>query len=67
METLVNSVVAINQRARSAEQKALRRRAVLEAAETYFLEVGYETFSMSNLAKNVGLAKGTLYLYFQTR
>jgi AcrR family transcriptional regulator len=63
----MNSVVAINQRARSADQKALRRRAVLEAAETYFLEVGYEAFSMSKLAKKIGLAKGTFYLYFQTR
>ena len=63
----MSSVVAINQRARSADQKALRRRSLLEAAETYFLEVGYEAFSMSQLAKNSGLAKGTLYLYFQTR
>lgn len=63
----MSSVVAINQRARSAEQKAHRRREVLEAAETYFLEVGYEAFSMSKLAKKIGLAKGTFYLYFQTR
>ena len=63
----MSSVVAINQRARSADQKALRRRAVLEAAETHFLEVGYEAFSMSKLAKKIGLAKGTFYLYFQTR
>ena len=63
----MSSVVAINQRARSTEQKMLRRRAVLEAAEIYFIEVGYEAFSMSKLAKNAGLAKGTLYLYFQTR
>jgi AcrR family transcriptional regulator len=67
MEIFMSSVVAIHQRARSAEQKALRRRAVLEAAEAYFLEVGYEAFSMSNLAKNIGIAKGTLYLYFETR
>jgi AcrR family transcriptional regulator len=67
MEILMSSVVAINQRARSTEQKMLRRRAVLEAAEMYFFEVGYEAFSMSKLAKNAGLAKGTLYLYFQTR
>ena len=67
LESLVNSVVAINQRARSLEQKALRRRAVLQVAETYLLEVGYEAFSMSKLAKKIGLAKGTLYLYFQTR
>jgi len=55
------SAVAINQRARSAEQKALRRQAVLEAAETYFLEVG------AQLAKKAGVVKGTLYLYFKTR
>jgi len=63
----MNSVVAINQRARSAEQKALRRQAVMEAAETYFLEVGYEAFSMAQLAKRTGVVKGTLYLYFKTR
>ena len=61
------SVVAINQRARSNEQKALRRQAVLTAAETYFLEVGFEAFSMAQLAKKTGLVKGTLYLYFKTR
>lgn len=63
----MRSVVAINHRARSADQKALRRQAVLEAAETYFLEVGFETFSMAQLAKKAGLVKGTLYLYFKTR
>ena len=63
----MSSVVSINQRARTAEQKAQRRNAVLEAAEKFFLEVGYEAFSMSHLAKNIGLAKGTLYLYFETR
>ncbi|MBT3458056.1 MAG: TetR/AcrR family transcriptional regulator [Halieaceae bacterium] len=63
----MNSVVAINQRARSSEQKALRRHAVLETAEVYFKEVGYEAFSMAQLAKKSGVAKGTLYLYFKTR
>jgi AcrR family transcriptional regulator len=63
----VNPVVAINRRARSAEQKALRRQAVLDAAETYFLEVGYEAFSMTQLARKAGVVKGTLYLYFKTR
>ena len=63
----MGSVVAINQRARSEEQKTLRRNAVLKVAELYFLEVGYEAFSMSHLAKRAGVAKGTLYLYFETR
>ena len=63
----MSSSAVINQRARSAEQKALRRQAVLDAAETYFHQVGYEAFSMAQLARNTGLAKGTLYLYFETR
>ena len=63
----MSSAVVINQRARSREQKALRRHAVLAAAETYLREVGYEAFSMAQLAKKTGVAKGTLYLYFQTR
>ena len=62
----MSSVVAINQRARSIEQIALRLRAVLQVAETYLLEVGYEAFSMSNIAKKIRLVKYTLYLYFQT-
>ena len=33
----------------------------------YFKEVGYEAFSMAQLAKKSGVAKGTLYLYFKTR
>ena len=67
METLVSSVVAINRRARSAEQKALRRQVLLDAAEKYFLETGYEAFSMNQLAKKTGIVKGTIYLYFKTR
>ena len=63
----MRAAISINQRARSAEQKALRRQAVLEAAETYFQEVGYEAFSMAQLGKRSGVAKGTLYLYFDTR
>jgi TetR/AcrR family transcriptional regulator len=63
----LSTSVVINQRARSAEQKALRRQVVIEAAEIYFLEVGYEAFSMAQLAKKSGVAKGTIYLYFKTR
>jgi len=63
----MSSVIAFNKRARSAEQKELRRLTVLKAAEAYFHEVGYEAFSMAQLAKKTGVAKGTLYLYFNTR
>jgi AcrR family transcriptional regulator len=54
-------------RARSDEQKALRRRAILEAADAHFAEGGFEAFSMAELARRAGIVKGTLYLYFETR
>lgn len=54
-------------RARTEGQKHFRRQQILDAAEKHFLDVGYEAFSMANLAKLSGVVKGTLYLYFKTR
>ena len=57
----------MKQRARTQEDKTFRRIQILDAAEKYFHEVGYEAFSMASLARLAGVAKGTLYLYFTTR
>ena len=54
-------------RARSDDQKARRREAILSAARQHFAEVGFEQFAMGPLAEAVGIARGTLYLYFETR
>ena len=54
-------------RARTQDEKYFRRVQILESAELLFQEVGYESFSMGNLAKKAGVVKGTLYLYFKTR
>ncbi len=54
-------------RARTSSQKAERRDAILEAAEEHLRKAGLDGFSMGVLAKNVGIARGTLYLYFETR
>ena len=54
-------------RARTDDQKYFRRQQILEAAEQHFDDVGYEAFSMVNLARLAGVVKGTLYLYFKTR
>ena len=54
-------------RARTQDQKHFRRQQILDAAKMHFEDVGYESFSMANLAKLAGVAKGTLYLYFATR
>jgi AcrR family transcriptional regulator len=58
---------AIRRRAVSDDQKARRRRAILEAALELFDAVGFERVSMAAVAARIRLAKGTLYLYFPTR
>ena len=63
----MDSVVQINQGTPSSKEKSWRRKTVLGAAEVYFLEVGYEAFSMNRLAERAGVGKGTLCLYFTTR
>ncbi|MEL7344365.1 MAG: TetR/AcrR family transcriptional regulator [Pseudomonadota bacterium] len=54
-------------RARSDADKAARRDAILIAAREAMLEDGYDAVTMAGLARRAGLAKGTLYLYFQTK
>jgi AcrR family transcriptional regulator len=57
----------IQQRARTPQQKALRRREILQAADAHFAAVGFEAFSMATIGRQARVAKGTLYLYFETR
>lgn len=57
----------LRKRARTPGQKRDRRDAILEAAIAYARESGFDGVTMSGLSKRAGLAKGTLYLYFQTR
>jgi len=53
------------QRARSDEEKRERRDSILETAlAMYEREPSYAAFTMAELAREAGLAKGTLYLYF---
>lgn len=54
-------------RARSDIDKAMRRAAILSAGREAMLEEGYDAVTMAGLAKRAGLAKGTLYLYFQAK
>jgi len=54
-------------RARSLEDKDRRRQDILLAGHAYLIEVGLEAFTMQQLADRAGLAKGTVYLYFETR
>lgn len=54
-------------RARSVEARAERRDEILGAAERLFAEHRFPEVHMAQLAREIGLAKGTLYLYFTTK
>ena len=57
----------MRQRARSASAKMKREDAILAGAETLLRRSGYDAVTMQAVATEVGLAKGTLYLYFISR
>jgi hypothetical protein len=46
---------------------AARRAAILDAALTVFAAHGYESARLDDVAAKAGVAKGTLYLYFEDK
>lgn len=50
-----------------AEQKALRPTQILEAAFEEFVECGFATARVEDIAERVGVTKGTVYVYFPTK
>ena len=54
-------------RAYAAEDKDARRQAILNAASDLFVAGGGKLPSVAQIATAVGLAKGTVYLYFRTK
>lgn len=59
--------MAVKSRARTEEAKGVRQKEILEAAKRLIDQRGFEGLTISLVANKCGLAKGTLYLYFQTR
>ena len=51
----------------SPSKTAETKRVVLEAALALFARNGFSNTRMSDVASQAGLAKGTLYLYFETK
>ena len=49
------------------EQKQERRQAILDAAWQLFQTTTYEALTMVDIAHALGLAKGTVFLYFKTK
>jgi AcrR family transcriptional regulator len=54
-------------RAVQAEDKAARRSAILDAAESLLAKDSENFASVAQVAEAAGLAKGTVYLYFETK
>src|SRR5258708_18265296 len=54
-------------RARAPEEKSERRAAIVRAAEALARRDPACTCSVEQLAREAGLAKGTVYLYFRSR
>jgi AcrR family transcriptional regulator len=55
------------QRARSAEQRELRRRAILDTAAAMLTEMPVAELSLNELSRRVGLAKSNVLKYFESR
>lgn len=49
------------------DPKEIRRLEFVDAATDLFLKFGYRKTSMGDVASRAGVAKGTLYLYFQSK
>lgn len=54
-------------RAHRPDQKEKRRKAILAGAAQLFSGRRYQELRMADLARQLGLGKGTLYLYFRTK
>ncbi|WP_426570221.1 TetR family transcriptional regulator [Streptomyces canus] len=55
------------QRARSAEQREIRRQAILDAATQLLTELPVSEISLRELSRRVGLSKTNVVRYFETR
>ncbi|MFZ3474110.1 TetR/AcrR family transcriptional regulator [Streptomyces sp. 4.24] len=55
------------QRARSEEQRAARRRAILDAAAAMLTEMPVAQVTLNELARRAGLAKSNVLRYFESR
>ena len=53
--------------AAEARSEGLKRRQILEGARRMFLDQGFDAASMGAIAREAGVSKGTLYVYFKSK
>jgi AcrR family transcriptional regulator len=61
------STVSTDHPTKSAQRRAARREAIIEAAARLFADLGYDSCEMDRVAARLRVAKGTLYLYFDSK
>ena len=49
------------------DPKEVKRQRILDAAAALFIKYGYRKTNISDVAKQAGVAKGTVYLYFKSK
>lgn len=59
--------MALKKRAYSDEEKQQREQMIIDAAQQLLMEKSFHSINMSEVARTANLAKGTVYLYFQTK
>jgi AcrR family transcriptional regulator len=53
--------------AQEAPEDSAKRRQILEGARRTFLANGFDAASMNEIAREAGVSKGTLYVYFKSK
>ena len=51
----------------AAGEDPAKRQQILEGAKRVFLKMGFDAASMGAIAKEAGVSKGTLYVYFKSK
>lgn len=54
-------------RAMTPEAKALKAKAIMDKAAELFFSLEYEKIKMSDIAKQMGISNGILFVYFKTK
>ncbi len=64
---MASQAVATANREKRQRQKIERRDAILAAARKVFAQEGYEGATIADIAREAGVAAGTVYLYYQSK
>ncbi len=61
------SETTVIDRAAATTDDGAKRRQIVEGARKIFLDRGFDAASMGDIAKEAGVSKGTLYVYFKNK